>query len=445
MRSVSLICSGFPPQGGVQRDGFRPLKVATRLGVLHLPRQVCFLPQQGRHLLPGNRLLPAHTGMLVTRALQEWACLLALDLPLATAQRLLGWQTGEEQVLCSNAIRDLVREHGAALRQAEEQQVAALLAHPEPQRLQPVLVPRESPRRPAAWPKALNTAVETALAAEAPAPPPGVRPTDWERVLAVRREEGDAAPDGAVLARLGPTVRPDEVVATVDEVVVRQPAKKTFGELRTARITTATGSRYLCGRGESFLRTLLLVLLVTVGPRRWLTLVADGGRWITAFFAALQERLPTSRLILDWYHLRKKCTDRLSRLGGEKAARKALRQQVCRALWRGKVDGALTLLAQFRPQVGPAAEGALDELIEYLQRHEAAVPDYGERRRERRYIGSGTVEKANDLLVARRQKRRGMHWNMETSEGLARLKVLLLNHEWEAYWHQRQMPQLVAP
>jgi hypothetical protein len=271
-----------------------------------------------------------------------------------------------------------------------------------------------------------------------------VRPSDWERVVAARREEGAAATDGAALARRGPEVRSDEVVATSDEVLVRLPGKKRFGELRTARITTATGSRCLCGVGEGFLQTLLLLLLVTVGPSGRLTLVADGARWLTAFFAALQERLPASRLILDWFPLRKKCKDRISRLGGEKAARQALCQQVCRALWRGKVDSALLLLEQYRPQVRQA-EATLDELIEYLQRHQAAVPDYGERRRERQYIGSGTAEKANDLLVARRQKRRGMHWNMTTSEGLARLKGLVLNPEWEAYWQQRQLPQLVAP
>ena len=54
------------------------------------------------------------------------------------------------------------------------------------------------------------------------------------------------------------------------------------------------------------------------------------------------------------------------------------------------------------------------------------------------------VEKANDLLVARRQKRKGMHWSRETSEALARLKALRLNHEWDAYWDQRQLPRLVA-
>src|SRR5438876_12457198 len=108
MPNVSLIISDFSPQGGIQRDGYRPLKVATRLGVLQLPRQLCFLRAEGRHVLPGNRLLPAHTGMLVTRALQEWACLLALVMRLATDQRLLGWQAGEEQGLCSTGSGVLV-------------------------------------------------------------------------------------------------------------------------------------------------------------------------------------------------------------------------------------------------------------------------------------------------------------------------------------------------
>ena len=44
------------------------------------------------------------------------------------------------------------------------------------------------------------------------------------------------------------------------------------------------------------------------------------------------------------------------------------------------------------------------------------------------------MEKANDLLVARRQKGKGMHWSGETSDALAALRTLLLNCEWERYW-----------
>ena len=56
--------------------------------------------------MPGNDLLPDHQGLLITRGLQEAACLLAQDLPFATAARLLGWQTGEG-VLGATTVRKL--------------------------------------------------------------------------------------------------------------------------------------------------------------------------------------------------------------------------------------------------------------------------------------------------------------------------------------------------
>ena len=44
------------------------------------------------------------------------------------------------------------------------------------------------------------------------------------------------------------------------------------------------------------------------------------------------------------------------------------------------------------------------------------------------------VGKANDLLVARRQKQWGVQWSGATSDGLAALRTLLLNGGWERYW-----------
>ena len=63
---------------------------------------------------------------------------------------------------------------------------------------------------------------------------------------------------------------------------------------------------------------------------------------------------------------------------------------------------------------------------------------------ERKYIGSGHVEKANDVIVARRQKGRGMHWSQETSDALAALRTLMLNGGWERYWQQREVLPLLA-
>ena len=133
---------------------------------------------------------------------------------------------------------------------------------------------------------------------------------------------------------------------------------------------------------------------------------------------------------------------RISRMGGSKEAKQALRRGVVQALWQGKSDRALELLADYRPTATNLK--ALTELEEYLRVRQAEMPHYRQRRAQQQYIGSGQVEKANDLLVARRQKNRGMHWNIVTSEALARLKLLQLNHEWDAYWAEGRMPSLVA-
>ncbi len=52
--------------------------------------------------------------------------------------------------------------------------------------------------------------------------------------------------------------------------------------------------------------------------------------------------------------------------------------------------------------------------------------------------GSGPVEKTVDITVARRLKRRGMHWHRGGANPLLKLRLLKLNGEWDAYWRQRR-------
>ena len=80
-----------------------------------------------------------------------------------------------------------------------------------------------------------------------------------------------------------------------------------------------------------------------------------------------------------------------------------------------------------------------DGLIAYLQARAEWIPNYRQRRREQQYSGSGQVEKVNDLLVARRQKQRGMQWSEATSDGLAALRTLMLNGGWDRYWVESEV------
>lgn len=106
------------------------------------------------------------------------------------------------------------------------------------------------------------------------------------------------------------------------------------------------------------------------------------------------------------------------------------------------MDEALTFLAEFRPRA--KSQQHLDDFITYIQTRRDYLPHYRQRRRDRQYIGSGHAEKANDLLVARRQKGAGMHWSEETSVALMRLRTLRLNDEWDRYWQHRLPPSLLA-
>ncbi|HEX9441686.1 MAG TPA: hypothetical protein VF909_18505 [Roseiflexaceae bacterium] len=113
-----------------------------------------------------------------------------------------------------------------------------------------------------------------------------------------------------------------------------------------------------------------------------------------------------------------------------------------RRLWRGDVAATVALLEAYRPETRNTE--VLDTLIAYLQARQPWIPNYRQRRIDQQYIGSGHVEKANDLIVARRQKRRGMQWSLETSDALAALRTLMLNGDWERYWQHRQVLPLVA-
>jgi hypothetical protein len=73
-----------------------------------------------------NDWLPEHEGMITTRGLQEWACLLPQELPFSTAQRLLGWVAKEPAILSQTQLRTLVREHGVEIRQAEAAELSEL-------------------------------------------------------------------------------------------------------------------------------------------------------------------------------------------------------------------------------------------------------------------------------------------------------------------------------
>jgi hypothetical protein len=188
------------------------------------------------------------------------------------------------------------------------------------------------------------------------------------------------------------------------------------------------------GVGQSFLQQVRGTIGHLVAPGDALLAIADCARWIRDFFITDLAGIADKTLLLDWYHLRVRCAEEASRACRDRAAKARFLRRLRRRLWRGDVPGAVRVISEEVPRARPGA--ALVTFGAYLQARQAYIPDYRERWRACHYIGSGQVEKANDLLVARRQKGKGMHWSGETSDALAALSTLKLNQEWECYWQQ---------
>ena len=85
------------------------------------------------------------------------------------------------------------------------------------------------------------------------------------------------------------------------------------------------------------------------------------------------------------------------------------------ALWKGNTNEAIAFLEDIKPR----NKEKKNELLGYLNKHQSEIIDYEKRQKAGKSIGSGRGEKANDTLIANRQKKKGMAWSEKGSKALA--------------------------
>lgn len=135
------------------------------------------------------------------------------------------------------------------------------------------------------------------------------------------------------------------------------------------------------------------------------------------------------QIILDWYHLKKHCQEYLSMSGkGGKEKRNLVLQKLLRILWAGNVEEAVSYLEQLdQTQLRP--QNRIADLCGYFLKHRNHIPCYALRHHFGLRNSSNRVEKANDLIVAQRQKHNGMSWSCAGSAALAQIKALFVNDD----------------
>lgn len=115
-------------------------------------------------------------------------------------------------------------------------------------------------------------------------------------------------------------------------------------------------------------------------------------------------------IILDWYHLKKRCQEYLSMsIKGGKEQRNRILQKLLRILWAGNVTEAVLYLKRMDSCL-LRTKNRISDLCGYFEKHRDHIPSYALRAHLDLRNSSSRVEKANDLVVAQRQKHNGMSW-----------------------------------
>jgi hypothetical protein len=212
-----------------------------------------------------------------------------------------------------------------------------------------------------------------------------------------------------------------------------QEPKRVYNTI--AHIAHAGQSYIINGQGVANVLRLVLAFLLNNQLLMYnLLFFVDGQRTLYTTILGAFAWLTSFQIVLDWFHLEKRCKEQLSLALKGSEMRNALLEELLPCLWNGCVDKAIALLQSVEP-THIKNQKALTDLIGYLERNRPYLPCYS----VRKYLGlrnsSNRGEKANDLVVSDRQKHNGMSWSKPGSVALAAVTALVRNQEYKRWFH----------
>ena len=266
--------------------------------------------------------------------------------------------------------------------------------------------------------------------------------TDYNRERPVREQIKDAV----LVSRT--ELEPDDCVyISLDDVGVKHQKERRGENVKAKKAATVENTVvHVQHAGKSCLITavgmfeamrLLLAFLLANGLLKGKRLVffSDGAQNIRAALERHFAFYPYD-LILDWYHLEKRMTELLSMaLRGDKSRRHEMRRELDSILWAGNVEDAINYLKTIGQEYVKNRE-RLEDAVAYLERKKPYVCCHALRALLKYRNSSNPAEKANDLVVAQRQKHNGMSWSFKGSGALAVISALIRNGEADT-WVQK--------
>jgi Uncharacterised protein family (UPF0236) len=422
---------------GLQRRGTRPFTFKTIFGEVTVQRSRILHKHDGTMEVPSAVAWNTSHQLMITGNLRDAVCDQMSDQSARESRADVCQYAGDEDLLGTSTIIDIVHQEGEHLIAAQRQRARATLAdasETQLARLGPL------PADPDAVTGPVDDDPPLDVSEEAQA--------EWEEVQAEWIATGFPGCEPAF------PVAPDEP-RVVDEgfVIVEPDEVKTKAQPSSGRkeVWTYTAMVLVAGLRYGFAEAtaeglwlqvsgLLLGLGVLCGERRLLVL-GDGASWIRTWFEGLG--IDSKAMVLCWWHLRKRCYESMSSAGGPKDRRRALEKELLGELWVGEVGAAIELLRGALEWVRNPT--AVEDLIGYLEKRRAYIPDYQERQRAGLWIASTRVEKFNDWAVSARCKHQGMSWSPPGVLALAALEAARRNGELDEWRRIRELPERPMP
>jgi Uncharacterised protein family (UPF0236) len=422
---------------GIQLRGTRPFTFKTTFGEVTVQRLRILHKKDGTMEVPTAIVWNTSHQLHITQNLRDAVCDQMSDQSTRKSRADLCQYAGDESLLGPSTIIDIVHQEGEQLIAAQRERAQAILSGAFETQLA-MLGPA------AAGPDTMTELVDD----DPPFDDSEEAEAEWEQTQAewiatgfpgcepafpVAKDEPRAVDEGFVI------VEPDEVKTKA------QPSTGRKEVWTYTAVVLAGGLRYALAEAtlEGLwlqVSALLLELGVLSGARRLLVL-GDGATWIRTWFESLGISLKA--MILCWWHLRKRCYEQMSSAGGPKDRRRAFEKELLGQLWEGKVDAAIELLRGTLEWVRNPT--AVEELIAYLEKRRAYIPNYQQRQQAGLWIASTRVEKYNDWVVSARCKHQGMSWSPQGVLALAALEAARRNGELDRWRRDRALPERVLP
>ena len=422
---------------GIQRRGTRPFTFKTIFGEVTVQRSRILHKKDGTIEVPSAIAWKTSHQLMITQNLRDAVCDQMSDQSAGKSRADVCQYAGDEDLLGRSTIIDIVHQEGEQLIVAQRERARAILYDASEAQLA-LLGPA------VADPDAVTGLVDD----DPPFDDSEEAQAEWEQTQAewiatgfpgcepafpVAKDEPRAVDEGFVI------VEPDEVKTKA------QPSTGRKEVWTYTAVVLVGGLRYAFAEATAEglwlqVSALLLELGVLRGERRLLVL-GDGAAWIRTWFESLG--ISSKAMILCWWHLRKRCYESMSSAGGPKDRRRAFEKELLGQLWKGEVDAAIELLRGALEWVRNPA--SVEELIGYLEKRRAYIPNYEQRQQAGLWIASTRVEKYNDWAVSARCKHQGMSWSPQGVLALAALEAARRNGELDDWRRVRALPERPLP